>query len=314
MAMPAIQLWRKQHPSDHLTILAKKSTASLWRMHPDVNEVIELCPGTRGTFHTGCLLRKHAFDVAYILPNSFRSALIPFWARIPRRRGFARHARTLLLSEIARPSRAPTDYHQSRETAPILLETPPPAILPAPHLEIPAAFQRETLHKFLGDTPSKLLAIIPGAARGDSKRWPHFALAAQRIAQAMPHLRMIVLGTAAEAPLCQAVAESVQGTSIAGSTSLQEFTALLAAASLVLCNDSGGMHLATAVGTPVVAIFGLTDWRRTGPLGETSAVIRRDDITGHRAIARSSRKAARVLASIPPERVASVALYLLQRA
>ena len=317
MAMPALQAWRARHPDARLTILTKRSNADLWRMHPAVDEVVELLPGTRGTFRTGHLLRSRRFDMAYLLPNSFRSALVAWLARIPRRRGAARHARSLLLTERVRLSRAPEDYHQSRETAPILLGDAftPQTPLPAPLLRVPHALQTETLAAFgLADARDGLVAVIPGAARGDSKRWPHFAEAARLLAEGHPERRFVVLGTAAESGLCREVADAVgpAAVSVAGRTTMTQFTALLAASSAVLCNDSGGMHLAAAVGTPVVAVFGLTDWRRTGPLGRMSVVVRQQGVEGRRAIARHSAAAAAVLKSIPPGRVAAAAGWLLR--
>ena len=347
MAMPALQVWRERHPGARVTVLTRAGNAPLWRMHPAVDEVVCLAPGTRGTFRTGISLRGRGFDAAYLLPNSFRSALVAFLAGIPRRRGFGHHARTLLLTSVARPSTAPGDYHQSRETTPILLEDGIPEVLPAPDLRVPEELREATLRKFLasvlgaarnttggeppperGDAPEgqggvlratdksspRLVSIIPGAARGDSKRWPHFAEAGQLLAAAIPDLRFAILGTKAEDGLCQQVADTIgadRAVNAAGLTSLPEFAALLAASSVVLCNDSGGMHLAAAVGAPVVAVFGLTDWRRTGPLGDKVAIVRRDDVEGHRAIARESREAAAVLASIPAGRVVSAALPLM---
>ena len=326
MAMPALQVWRERHPGDRLTVLTKRGNAPLWKMHPAVDEVVVLEPGTRGTFRTGRALRESHFDIAYLMPNSFRSALVAFWARIPKRRGVGRHARSLLLTERVRLSTAPGDYHQSRETAPILLGTDLPAALPAPDLRVPRELLAETLAKFgLPDRSTdrqtdgrtdRIVAIIPGAARGDSKRWPHFADAARMLAEGDETLRFAVLGTVAESPLCQQVVEALpegRGVNVAGKTTMPEFAALLAAADVVLCNDSGGMHLAAAVGSRVVPVFGLTDWRRTGPLGDRYALVRRDDVQGRRAIARSSRKAAEVLVSIPAERVAAVAQFLLKR-
>ena len=362
MAMPALQVWRERHPGARVTVLTRAGNAPLWRMHPAVDEVVCLAPGTRGTFRTGFSLRGRGFDTAYLLPNSFRSALVAFLAGIPRRRGFGRHARTLLLTSVARPSTAPGDYHQSRETAPILLEDGIPENLPAPDLRVPEELREATLRKFMvsvlgaarstppcpsgasplsegGSSPvlppsergvaaeppggvfratdkptPPLISIIPGAARGDSKRWPHFAEAGRLLAAANPALRFAILGTQAEDGLCKQVADAIganRAVNAAGRTSLPEFAALLAASSAVLCNDSGGMHLAAAVGAPVVAVFGLTDWRRTGPLGDKVAIVRRDDVEGRRAIARESREAAAVLASIPAERVVSAALSLM---
>ena len=314
MAMPALQVWRERHPGARVTVLTRAGNAPLWRMHPAVDEVVCLAPGTRGTFRTGFSLRSRGFDTAYLLPNSFRSALVAFLAGIPRRRGFGRHARTLLLTSVARPSTAPGDYHQSRETAPILLEDGIPETLPAPDLRVPEELREATLHKFLPRNSARPVSIIPGAARGDSKRWPHFAEAGRILAAANPALRFAILGTKAEDGLCQQVADAIgadRAVNAAGRTSLPEFAALLAASSAVLCNDSGGMHLAAAVGAPVVAVFGLTDWRRTGPLGDKVAIVRRDDVEGRRAIARESHEAAAVLASIPAERVVSAALSLM---
>ena len=317
MAMPALQRWRALHPDAHVTVLTKRANADLWRMHPAANDVIELLPGTRGTFRTGRLLRSRHFDVAILLPNSFRSALIAWLAGIPRRRGVARHARSLLLTEWVRLSHAPENYHQSRETAPILLgrDFTPKTPLPAPQLRIPDDLRAETLSAFgLAEAADGLVGIIPGAARGDSKRWPHFAAAAKRLAEGHPARRFVILGTAAESGLCHDVADAVgnAATSVAGRTTMPQFAALLSACSVVLCNDSGGMHLATAVGTPVVAVFGLTDWRRTGPLGAMSVVVRQPGAEGRRAIARHSAAAAAVLRSIPAERVADSAEWMLR--
>lgn len=321
MAMPALQLWRERNPDARLTILTKRSNAALWRMHPAADDVVELLPGTRGTFRTGRILRSRRFDAAYLLPNSFRAALIAWLARIPRRRGVARHARTLLLTERVRLSRAPEDYHQSRETAPILLgdDFTPSTPLPAPCLRVPEELRANTLAAFgLGGgrgAAAPLVGIIPGAARGDSKRWPHFAAAARLLADRHPERRFVVLGTEAESGLCHEVAAAVGNAAVevAGRTTMPQFAAILAACSVVLCNDSGGMHLAAAVGTPVVAVFGLTDWRRTGPLGPNSVVVRQEGVEGRRAIARHSAAAAAVLRGIPPERIAAAADWLLRR-
>jgi ADP-heptose:LPS heptosyltransferase len=100
---------------------------------------------------------------------------------------------------------------------------------------------------------------------------------------------------------------------VAGGTTLPQFAALLAACQFVLCNDSGGMHLAAAVGTPVVAVFGVTDAARTGPLGSEHTVVRREDVQGDRAVSRNSRTAEAVLASIGADRVVGVARKLLRR-
>lgn len=317
MAMPALQVWRRWNPGTSLTVLTKTALAPLWRMHPAVDEVMELGPGNAGTLLAARDIRARAFSDALILPNSFRSALIPWKAGVPRRRGFARHGRTLLLTERAQPRLAATHAHQCWENADILLGDGwwEGEGLPPPQLGLSRGDVHAACRAFRIPPDSLLVGIIPGAARGSSKRWPHFGEAAARLAAEIERLRFVVLGTAAESGLCREVAARVgpAATCVAGGTTMPQFAALLAACQLVLCNDSGGMHLAAAVGTPVVAVFGMTDPGRTGPLGAGHAVVRRDDVQGDRAISRNSRDAQAVLASIEPDRVVGAARKLLRR-
>lgn len=317
MAMPALAVWRKWNPGTSLTLLTKAPLAPLWRMHPAVDEVVELKPGLRGTLAMGRALRRCHFDEALLLPNSFRSAFIPWLARIPRRRGFSRHARGSLLTEHAVPRLSSERRHQCWECADILLGEGwwPGEGLAPPRLVLSEANLRTACRTFGIPPGGHLVGVIPGAARGESKRWPFFGETACKLGQEAEGLRFVVFGTGAEASLCREVATKIgpRATCVAGATSLPQFAALLAACRLVLCNDSGGMHLATSVGTPVVAVFGLTDPERTGPLGQGNVVIRREDVAGDRAIARNSRKAAETLRSISPERVLGAVRRILGR-
>lgn len=317
MAMPALQVWRKWNPGTSLTVLTKPALAALWRMHAAVDEVLELAPGVGGTLRAAREVRSRDFSEALLLPNSFRSAFIAWKAGVPRRRGFPRHARALLLTEPVELRLGAKHAHQCWENADILLGEgwwegeglPPPALALSP-ADLHAACRAAKI------PPGGLLVgIIPGAARGTAKQWPHFGQAAARLASEIDLLRFVVFGTAAESGLCHEVARTIgkAATSVAGGTTLPQFAALLAACQLVLCNDSGGMHLAAAVGTPVVAVFGVTDATRTGPLGSGHVLVRRDDVQGDRAVARNSRTAAAVLASIGPERVVVAARKMLRR-
>lgn len=308
MSMPALQAFRASHPSAHIAMLVKPPLAPLWRCSNAVDEVLTLLPGHSGPFRTGISLRATPFTKAYIFPNSWRAALPPFVARIPARIGFRGHMRRILLTTVIPEPQE--DVHQQWEYAAILQLPPDTPSLPPPELTLPpppADCPRRT-------PAMPLFAILPGAARGPAKRWPetHFVAAAHILYQNQP-CQFLVMGTPAESPLCQAVADALPGNAVclAGKTALPEFAAALQACDGVLCNDSGGMHLAAAVGTPVVAMFGLTNPAQTGPIGDRVTCLQPEGIQGTRRIPRSSTKAQEVLAAIPPERAVRALLQLV---
>ncbi len=305
MAMPAIQTWKNQHPDHALTMLVKPPLIPLWQCHAAIDGVIALSPGNLGPLLTGLALRKNGFATAYIFPNSWRSALPPYIARIPQRIGFAGHTRAWMLTTIV--PRAPECEHQQWEFARIL-DLPVNALLPLPDLTLPdppAEITRGT---------RQLIGILPGAARGPAKRWPtgHFIAAAQHLRKA-EDFHYVILGTPAEAPLCNEISQALapHATCLAGSTTLPLLAASLRACHGVLSNDSGGMHLAAAVGTPVVAMFGLTNPAKTGPIGPYTRCLQPPGIQGARKIARNNLEAERILASIPPEDAATALLQLI---
>ena len=153
------------------------------------------------------------------------------------------------------------------------------------------------------------VCVIPGAARGESKRWTGFAAAAKIVLGQCPDCRILVAGSANESTLCARVAAEIGpgAANVAGRTSLAEFAALLGHCRLVLCNDSGGMHLAAAVGTPLVALFGITDPARTGPLGERIRLLQHSERRS-RDVPRTSAAAQAALRAISvAEAVAAVA-------
>ncbi len=308
MAMPAVKRFRIENPDAFIVMLAKKSVAPLWRMHDAVDEILELAKGNAATFAMARQLGARKITRAFILPNSFRSALIPFLARIAKRRGTAFHARGLMVNDpvsfkIERQSRK---LHQSLEYMKILSGVAEGDISETGfHPPKPALLQE--LEMSPNDIP---VCLIPGAARGESKRWPFFAEAAKLVLEKQPAVRFIVTGAAGEAELCRTVAESIgqRAVSVAGKTGLSEFAALLGNCRLVICNDSGGMHLASAAGVPVVAIYGLTDPETTGPLGTNATVIQAEGIKASRDVPRQSAAAVAALASISALRVATACL------
>ena len=156
---------------------------------------------------------------------------------------------------------------------------------------------------------------MPGAAYGPAKRWPaeRFATAGRLLKDRLK-CNIVAIGSAEERALCAIVTRDAGPGSLnlAGGTTLPELAAVLAQCRLALTNDSGGMHLATAMGIPVTAVFGITDPARTGPLGSAARVMQ---ASAHRSrdIRRDSPEARASLLRITPEQVAETAMELLNR-
>ncbi|MBU0715503.1 MAG: glycosyltransferase family 9 protein, partial [Verrucomicrobia bacterium] len=159
------------------------------------------------------------------------------------------------------------------------------------------------------------IAVMPGAAYGPAKRWPaeRFATAGRLLKDRLK-CNIVAIGSAEERALCAIVARDAGPGSLnlAGGTTLPELAAVLAQCRLALTNDSGGMHLATAMGIPVTAVFGITDPARTGPLGSAARVMQE---SAHRSrdIRRDSPEARASLLRITPEQVAEAAMELMNR-
>jgi heptosyltransferase-2 len=332
MTMPAIQAWRRAHPDARLVMLVKPKLKDLWTLHPAVDEVWALPPGGRALAAMVRAARAEKFGTAFVLPHSFRSALVPFLARVPRRIGPPGHARNWMLTDVAPPRQAAEREHQGLEymailgvacanEAPRLRLTPEltaraQALLGAFALPVTSGTDWQSPDR---QSPDRKLpgwiAVMPGAAYGPAKRWPaeRFA-AAGRLLKDQLKCNIVTLGSAEERALCAGIVrEAAPGSlNLAGATTLPELAAVLAQCRLALTNDSGGMHLATAMGIPVTAVFGITDPERTGPLGSAVRVMQ-ESARRSRDIRRDSPEARASLLRITPEQVAEAAVELLNR-
>lgn len=301
MAMPAVQAFRRRRPGARILLLAKDRVLELWRMNKAVDECLAY-PRPLGILR--CEIRARGCREAYMLPNSFRSALPAFVAGVPRRRGAAGHFRRALLTEVVTFDPRPGRMHQACEYLDILMPEAAGDPIERPRLEVPAA-AAEAVDRRLKDAAAPRVAFFPGAARGPSKQWPadFFAELGRRLA-ADPGVQLLLLGTRAERPLCDEMARAVGARTLvlAGELDLPELAAVLVRCQLVVANDSGGMHLASALGAPVLALYGATDPERTGPLGSRGRIIQAEGSCS-RAIARNDSAAINRLASIKPERV-----------
>ena len=313
MSMPALQRFREQNPATHITMLTRPSLTPLWEMHPCVDATIPMHPTLREMRTAAKELRNRDIDKAYVFPNSWRSALVPYFAKIPVRLGQYGHHRGILLTHTTPLSPKNRERHQQWEYVDILqlqdIET-----LPGPTLKVPASVAEHIQKSMPAQPNSPWIGLLPGAARGPSKQWPveHYIEATKQIRDNTT-CRFALMGTPAEAELCNTIAEAIGPTaiSLAGKTTLPELIAALGQCSTVLCNDSGGMHLAASVGTPVVAVYGITDPAKTGPLGSGHTLICAAGVTASRDVPRDSIPAREALASIVPERVVEAVLNTL---
>jgi heptosyltransferase-2 len=313
MSMPALQALRDHHASLDLTLLTKPALAPLWAMSPLPTRVLSLPLDVGHRKSAAQALRDLEIDAAYVLPHSFRSALPPFLARIPRRIGLPGHfPRDLMLTEIRPPAAGPGRTHQVFEYLDLFFPGEIRRTFAPPRLTVPPQ-ALEKLRGQLAALPRPWISVLPGAARGPAKQWP-----AERYAEAAAALvartggSIITLGTAAEQAAGQQVAAAAapNGLNLAGATTLEELAAVLALSAAALCNDSGGMHLAAALGTPLVALYGLTNPAQTGPLGDRIRILQKSDrrtrdIPRHSAEARNALRAISV-----PEAVQAVLALL----
>ncbi|MEI6892616.1 MAG: lipopolysaccharide heptosyltransferase II [Pontiella sp.] len=303
MSLPALQACRAEHPDAHIAVLVKPYLKPLWEMHAVPDQIL-----TRDKMGpTVAEVKKYGFDTAYILPNSFRSALIPTLAGIPTRIGLKGDHRLWMLTKVIPLAGG----HQSNEYYPIVAPGAGDRVNELPALEIPSSAFQTLETKF--PARGNYVVLMPGAARGASKMWPldHFGKLARMLLDET-ELNLVFAGGGGDAAACEDLVSTLgeRATSVAGKTSLPEWAALLKKARLAVANDSGGMHLAGAVGTPVVGIYGITDPNKTGPLAHRFKVVQNSTMKS-RDISRHSERAAEALASISPEQVFGAATELL---
>jgi heptosyltransferase II len=267
ISVPAVRAIKAGRPDAHVTVAAPEKIASVWKLVPDIDEVLPLKPGSFFSV-VQTIRRQKPFDVAILFPNSLRTALEVWFASIPRRVGFRGHHRRWLLNQIATEQPPGPIQHQVYRYLHMARELGGPDAAPE-------------IRKFLprlktNGAPAKL-GLCPGAEYGPAKRWlpERFAEVALKITEERP-IQWVLFGTAADAERGAAI-ESTLGAHCVnriGQTTLDQLVAELSECALLLTNDTGTMHLATLVGVPVVAVFGSTEPRLTGPLGTGHDVIR----------------------------------------
>jgi heptosyltransferase-2 len=305
MSLPAIRAVRDAFPGAHLTVLARPSVADLYTRETAIDAVL---PYARPRRQMAAELRREFFDIAILLPNSFDSALLAWMARIPRRIGYSRDARRWLLTDpIAPPEPGETPRHERfyylelLRRAGIIHEYPPCAEI---HLDGRGA-----------SVTKPVIGVSAGAAYGDAKRWLPERFAETAIAVACAHAASVALfGSAAERPLCESIAGMVRAAGVevhnfAGETTLRQFIDQAATCRLFLTNDSGAMHIASALGVPTVTVFGATDDTTTGPTGPLARIVR-EQVECSPCLLRECPIDHRCMTRVTAARVTAVALNL----
>ncbi|WP_153101076.1 lipopolysaccharide heptosyltransferase II [Paraburkholderia hayleyella] len=282
MAQPLLSRLVKLHPRLVIDAVAPTWVAPVLERMPEIHDVYatNLAHGKLQMLRRWQLasdLRDVGYDAAYVLPNSLKSALIPWLAAIPLRIGYTgEHRYGLLNVRHANPRRdvrtPMVEHYAALAYAP---GAKAPAELAQPHLETDLNEAARVCTRFNLDTRVPLLVFCPGAEYGSAKRWPpeHFAALAQMVSHSFPYMQIIALGSAKDSALAQTIAERAPNVrNLCGQTALGEACALIARANAVVTNDSGLMHVAAALRRPLVAIYGSTDPRHTPPLSEWAKV------------------------------------------
>ena len=277
LAQPLLALLKRNNPAARIEVLAAAWSAPLLVRMAEVDAVI-VNPFAHGEFGFGArraLGRRLAsadYAQAYVLPNSWKSALVPFFAGIARRIGYHGEARYLLLNERHRLDVARHPQLVQRYAA---LAGPLPATLPPPHLgSTPEQQQaaRRALDLPLDTTP---VIFCPGAEYGPAKRWPtrHFAELARLIAT--PQRPIWLVGSTKDIAVGDEIAAAAAGAALnlCGRSNLEQAIDLLASASAVVSNDSGLMHVAAALGRPLVALYGSSSPAYTPPLSPQATIV-----------------------------------------
>ena len=332
MSHSLYQVLKQQYPACEIDVMAPNWCKPLLARMPEVRNAITM-PIGHGAFALGERYRlgkalRNQYDMAIVLPNSLKSAFIPFFAKIPLRRGWKGESRYIFLNDI----------RNNKKDYPMMVQryialgfekgaVPKAADLPSPvpYLTINPEEQAETLKKFEKQTaltehrPS--IGFCPGAEFGPAKRWPHYHYAklAEMLIQQGYAIRLF--GSAKDNEVGEDIRQALPQNlrhyciNLAGQTSLNEAVDLIADCVAVVSNDSGLMHIAAAVKRPLVALYGPTSPTYTPPLSDKAIIIRL--IEGGLIKVRKGKDSAegyhQSLIDIQPERVLEKLTGLLAR-
>ena len=281
MAQPLFARLHARYPGLQLDALAPRWVAPVLQRMEEITEVVDSPFGhgqlsLKGRWRLARQLAARGYDTVYVLPNSLKSALLPFMAGIPHRVGFTGESRYGLIN---------IRHDLDKAALPLMVERfaqlaeDPDAALPKPvsypKIRSTAADQEKTLSELKLERPPRISAFCPGAEFGPAKRWPaaHFAALARMLAG--EGYAIWLFGSPKDHAVAEEISQLAPGLcrNLCGVTALGQAVDLLALADLVVCNDSGLMHVAAALDRPLVAIYGSSSPGFTPPLSEQADIL-----------------------------------------
>ncbi len=282
---------KNRHPDATIDVLAPQWCKPILERMPQIDNTFEMPIGhgafnLKGRWNLGRQLAKNHYTHAFVLPNSAKSALIPFFARIPKRIGWKGEVRYGLLNDL-RPDKTVFQYMVERYVAlasekSTMKDEISLALCPQPLLTVSAVNQQHLKEKLRLTSDREIIGTCPGAEFGPAKRWPdeyYAELTSYLITQGK---QVWMFGSTKDQEVTNKILNSLPEEqqphcyNLAGLTSLIEAVDLLAMCKTVFCNDSGLMHVAAAVGCQIVAIYGSTSPQYTPPLSSKVAIVSTD--------------------------------------
>lgn len=323
MSLPALRAIRARFPKAEISVLARPWVADLYARESWCSRILPYTAARgaqdwRAKWRIATLLRRTEFDCAILLQNAFEAAALVWAARIPVRVGYDRDGRGLLLTTAVRvpkageiPGHQRYYYLELLRRAGVISAIPVVDSIQLEGVEEAAVAGRRLLR-------GCVVGVSPGAAYGSAKRWlpERFTESAVRLAGELGG-GVAVFGSGDERPLCEDVASGIrragiQALNFAGETTLREFIDMVAGCRVFLTNDSGAMHIGSAVGVPMVAVFGATDHLATGPTGERTRVVR-EPVSCSPCLLRECPIDHRCMTAVGSERVVEEALEIVER-
>ncbi len=286
MTLPAIASMRESFPHAEMAILAKPWVAELFQDNPSVDRVIVyespgVHQGIQGKWRLARKLRNDNFSLAMLLQNAFEAAFISFLAGIPRRAGYDTDGRRFLLTHPVSCNQKIKQSHQIDFYLRMVEELGFRSVTPVPRLAVPRRGQEEAsrMLRSLGvKETEEIVGLSPGATFGSAKQWfpERYGKLAEKIGKELG-ARILIFGSAGDKEIGLQVCRHSEAPLIdlTGQTTLSRAMALIARCRLFVTNDSGLMHVAAALHTPLIALFGSTNSQRTGPRGGLCRVIRK---------------------------------------
>jgi len=281
MSHSLIRHLSREYQAASIDVFASKALQPIYKQMPETNEIINNPFGhgqlrLRDRWRTAQTIKSNQYDVVYILPNSIKSALVPFLSGIPHRVGYTGESRFGLLNhrrtlnKIQHPLLVDQYLQLAGET-----QSDGLALRENPRLSVNKEDFERTLRKFNINAEIPYVCLCPGAEYGPVKRWPkeHFAALAHKLRT--HHLSSIILGSNPDVDIGAAIHQlSHESTNnLTGATTLEEALHLVSGAKCVITNDSGLMHIAAALNTPLIALFGSSSPTYTPPLSDNSKIL-----------------------------------------